>query len=178
MQGVAGRVAVVTGAGQGNGRAVALGLARAGAHVALCDVDRERLEETTADVAAEGGRVFSAFADVSDREACRTFAAGCREELGEAEILVNNAGIIRRQRLNSDEFDQGWDDIFRVNVDGLDASSSGRSCPTCARRGAGAEPRLDPGCAAGPGPCLCGSPRRGGAVHPGARGERRRRGSG
>ncbi len=118
MQGVAGRVAVVTGAGQGNGRAVALGLARAGAHVALCDVDRERLEETTADVAAEGGRVFSAFADVSDREACRTFAAGCREELGEAEILVNNAGIIRRQRLNSDEFDQGWDDIFRVNVDG------------------------------------------------------------
>lgn len=118
MEGVKDRVAVVTGAGQGNGRAIALGLARQGAHVAVCDIDGTKAAGTAAEIEALGARAFAATVDVSDKRACAGFADACRERLGEVEILVNNAGIIRRQRILEDGFDDGWDALFRVNVDG------------------------------------------------------------
>ncbi|MBL6431128.1 MAG: SDR family oxidoreductase [Alphaproteobacteria bacterium] len=118
MIGVSGSVAVVTGAGQGNGRAIALGLARAGARVALCDVDRERAEDTAQAIRAAGGEAFADICDVSDHAAAGAFAARVEGELGAASILVNNAGIIRRQPLDDPGFAEGWDATFRVNVDG------------------------------------------------------------
>lgn len=118
MEGVKDRVAVVTGAGQGNGRAIALGLARQGAHVALCDINGANAAAVAAEIEAFGVRAFAAAVDVSDKLACAAFADACRARLGEVEILVNNAGIIRRQRIVEDGFDDGWDALFRVNVDG------------------------------------------------------------
>ena len=118
MEGVKDRVAVVTGAGQGNGRAIALGLARQGANVAVCDIDGAKAAETAASIEALGVRAFAATVDVSDKSACADFAEACRAQLGEVEILVNNAGIIRRQKIVEDGFDDGWDALFRVNVDG------------------------------------------------------------
>jgi NAD(P)-dependent dehydrogenase (short-subunit alcohol dehydrogenase family) len=118
MIGVSGSVAVVTGAGQGNGRAIALGLARAGARVALCDVDRERAEDTAEAIRAAGGEALADVCDVSDHAAATAFAARVERELGRASILVNNAGIIRRQPLSDPGFAEGWDATFRVNVDG------------------------------------------------------------
>ncbi|WP_029059221.1 SDR family NAD(P)-dependent oxidoreductase [Stappia stellulata] len=119
MIGVSGSVAVVTGAGQGNGRAIALGLARAGARLALCDIDREMAEDTAKAIRAEGGQAFAAHCDVSDLAAARAFAASVEAEFGAAGILVNNAGVIRRQPLSDPGFADGWDATFRVNVDGI-----------------------------------------------------------
>jgi NAD(P)-dependent dehydrogenase (short-subunit alcohol dehydrogenase family) len=113
-----GAVAVVTGAGQGNGRAIALGLARAGARLALCDVNSELVDQTAAMIRSENGTAISRCVDVSDREACEVFAGTILEELGPAEILVNNAGIIRRHGIDDANFDSHWDATFRVNVDG------------------------------------------------------------
>jgi len=111
-------VAVVTGAGQGNGRAIALGLARAGARLGLCDLNGANSEETAEMVRVLGRPAFSAAVDVSDRAACEAFAAAVRQELDDTSILVNNAGIIHRGGLDDPAFDSHWDATFRVNVDG------------------------------------------------------------
>jgi NAD(P)-dependent dehydrogenase (short-subunit alcohol dehydrogenase family) len=86
------RVAVVTGAGQGIGRAVALALTRFGAHVALCDRDADNLAATARDAAAQGRTVVSEVLDVRDGELVRRFMAAVQARLGAVDILVNNAG--------------------------------------------------------------------------------------
>lgn len=115
---IAGSVAVVTGAGQGNGRAIALGLAQAGVRLALCDANGETVEESAATIRREGGEALALMVDVSDQTACRNFATRVRQELGETAILVNNAGIIRRHGLDDPDFDGHWEATFRVNVHG------------------------------------------------------------
>ena len=118
MQDLKKAIAVVSGAGQGNGRAIAIGLARAGARLALCDLNEERVQETAEMIRAENGVAISRRVDVSERNACEDFAGAVVAELGEAEILVNNAGIIRRHGIGDANFDEHWDSTFRVNVDG------------------------------------------------------------
>jgi 3-oxoacyl-[acyl-carrier protein] reductase len=86
------RVAVVTGAAQGIGRAVALALARFGAHVALCDRDAEKLAATAHDVGAIGRRVVSAVLDVRDGALVRGFFATVQAQFDAIDVLVNNAG--------------------------------------------------------------------------------------
>ena len=86
------RVAVVTGAAAGIGRAIALALARFGAHVAVCDRDGEKLATATAELAASGRRVVSDVFDVRDGELARQFISRAGTELGPIDILVNNAG--------------------------------------------------------------------------------------
>ena len=115
---IEGCVAVVTGGGQGNGRAIAIGLANAGAKVAVADIDKETAAETAAMIASSGGTAVSARVDVADGAAARAFAARVAGELGDTAILVNNAGIIRRNEIDGADFDRDWDDTFRVNVDG------------------------------------------------------------
>jgi NAD(P)-dependent dehydrogenase (short-subunit alcohol dehydrogenase family) len=116
---LAGDVAVVTGAAQGNGRAIAIGLARAGARVATCDIQGEALEDLAMAIDEPPGASVFAALDVTDRDACFRFAEGVRRVMGPASILVNNAGIIRRTSLDAPGFRQDWADIFRVNVDGI-----------------------------------------------------------
>jgi NAD(P)-dependent dehydrogenase (short-subunit alcohol dehydrogenase family) len=88
-----GKVAVVTGASSGLGAAFALGLAEAGADVAICARRVERLEETAARVRELGRRCLAVPADVADPEACERVAAETVRELGRVDVLVNNAGI-------------------------------------------------------------------------------------
>jgi NAD(P)-dependent dehydrogenase (short-subunit alcohol dehydrogenase family) len=118
MMGVRDAVAVVTGAAQGNGQAIALGLAAAGAKLALADVKRDALAETETMVRAKGAEVIAAECDVADMAACRRFAQQVERDLGAAEILVNNAGIIRRHHPGDDTFERDWDEVFQVNVQG------------------------------------------------------------
>ena len=86
------RVAVVTGAAVGIGRAVALALARFGAHVAICDRDADNLAATARDLAASGRTVVSDVLDVRDGELVRRFMAAVQTRFGAVDILVNNAG--------------------------------------------------------------------------------------
>lgn len=86
------RVVVVTGAANGIGRAIALGAARFGAHVALCDRDADQLASAAAAVAATGRQVVDAVLDVRDGEAVRAFFAAAQARFGRLDGLVNNAG--------------------------------------------------------------------------------------
>jgi 3-oxoacyl-[acyl-carrier protein] reductase len=86
------RVAVVTGAAQGIGRAVALAAARFGAQVALCDRDAEKLAATARAVGSTGRRVVSGVLDVRDGDLVRGFFATVQAQFGALDILVNNAG--------------------------------------------------------------------------------------
>jgi NAD(P)-dependent dehydrogenase (short-subunit alcohol dehydrogenase family) len=119
VRGIEGEVAVVTGAAQGNGLAIAHGLAAAGAAVAICDIDGDAAEQAAGRIRAGGARAFATVLDVSDAEAAARFAEEVERRLGQASILVNNAGIIRRTPIEAPSFDPDWSDIFRVNVDGV-----------------------------------------------------------
>ncbi|WP_040631952.1 SDR family NAD(P)-dependent oxidoreductase [Smaragdicoccus niigatensis] len=87
------KVAVVTGAGSGIGRALALELASRGARLSLSDIDANGLAATTDLVAARGGSMHTAIVDVSDRESVNAYAASVVEHYGEVHIVINNAGI-------------------------------------------------------------------------------------
>lgn len=90
---LAGRVALVTGAGQGVGRGIALTLAAEGCRVAVNDLFPDRAEAVVAEIQAAGGAAVAAPADICDGAAVARMASAAREALGPLSILVNNAGV-------------------------------------------------------------------------------------
>jgi NAD(P)-dependent dehydrogenase (short-subunit alcohol dehydrogenase family) len=112
------RVAVVTGAAQGIGQAVAAGLAHAGADVALIDLEAERLAETAALVEAAGCRSVSLGCDVGDRSAVGRAFDEVAERLGPVDALVNCAGIICENVPAEEAKEEDMDRLWRVNVKG------------------------------------------------------------
>ena len=93
MQGFAGKVAVVTGAGSGIGQALAVELARSGAKVAISDVDTEGLADTEQQLKAIGAPVKADRLDVTEREAFLAYADAVNEHFGKVNQIYNNAGI-------------------------------------------------------------------------------------
>jgi NADP-dependent 3-hydroxy acid dehydrogenase YdfG len=93
MEGFAGKVAVVTGAGSGIGQALAIELARSGAKVAISDVDTEGLAQTAERLEAIGASVKSDRLDVTEREAFMAYADEVKEHFGKVNQIYNNAGI-------------------------------------------------------------------------------------
>lgn len=118
-QGIEGKVAVVTGAAQGNGKAIALALAAAGARVACCDVQGDSVQAVAAEITAAGGHALAVVLDVTDAAACRSAAEQVRTGLGDTAVLVNNAGIIRRTPPEADSFAEDWDRVMAVNATGV-----------------------------------------------------------
>jgi NAD(P)-dependent dehydrogenase (short-subunit alcohol dehydrogenase family) len=119
MQGIQGRVAIVTGAAQGNGEAIAKGLAAQGAVVAVCDMQADAARRVAAEILAAGGQAASFTVDVTDRNACNALADTVRAHLGApVGILINNAGIIRRTLPDDETFDADWDAVLAVNATG------------------------------------------------------------
>lgn len=113
-----GEVAVVTGAGQGNGAAIALGLAKAGARVALADINSETVAKVRETIAEAGGEAIAAQLDVTDEKGARAFRDTVHAHFGPASILVNNAGVIRRTEIEGANYESDWDATFAVNVTG------------------------------------------------------------
>src|SRR3712207_5484689 len=113
-----GQRAVVTGAGRGIGRAIALTLARRGADVAVWDIDAQTAGETAADVVALGVRGAPFPVDVSEKAAVDGAMALSIEALGGIEILVNNAGWDRfLPFVDTDE--AFWDRVIAINYKGV-----------------------------------------------------------
>jgi 3-oxoacyl-[acyl-carrier protein] reductase len=115
---LAGRVAAVTGASRGIGRAIAELLAERGADVSCGDRLVEKAEETAAAIAkATGQRTSGCLVDVADYQSAQDFIACAIEEFGKVDILINNAGITRDNllmRINETD----WDDVINVNLKG------------------------------------------------------------
>lgn len=116
---LAGRLALVTGAGQGNGRAIALGLAAHGADVVVTDIDTAAAQQTADDVSARGRRGWSYTLDVTDAEACAALAKTVTDDIGPVAILVNNAGIIIRETIDSVRAHDNWRRVLDVNLNGV-----------------------------------------------------------
>ena len=108
------RVAVITGAANGIGRATALELARAGYSLALCDVDATGLEQASSAAGAELTRVF----DVGQAEPIEEFAEACRKRFKRVDVLVNNAGVLRLGAWQ-DISEADWRQLFEVNLLGV-----------------------------------------------------------
>jgi NAD(P)-dependent dehydrogenase (short-subunit alcohol dehydrogenase family) len=119
MLGIQGRVAIVTGAAQGNGESIAKGLAAHGAVVAVCDVQADAVRRVSGEIVEAGGQAASFVVDVTDRNACNTLAYTVRAQFeAPVAILINNAGIIRRTLPSDESFDDDWDAVLAVNATG------------------------------------------------------------
>ncbi len=105
---LAGKVALVTGAGKGIGRAIVLAFAREGAHVIAADIEGAPAEEVAAEVRKQGGRALGVAMDVSVKARVDAAIAAAREACGPIDILVNNAGITRDamfHKMTEEQFD-------------------------------------------------------------------------
>lgn len=113
-----GRLAFITGAGQGNGRMLAQGLSHAGARVIITDLNAGGLDETAALVREAGGEAHAFTLDVTQPEACHALAAQVRRDIGCTDILINNAGIIIREGMLSQHAASNWHRTLDVNLNG------------------------------------------------------------
>jgi NAD(P)-dependent dehydrogenase (short-subunit alcohol dehydrogenase family) len=114
-------IAVVTGAASGIGRAIASGFAREGARVVLLDIDGKAASDAAGEIRSTGGKAESFALDVTRREDCFAVAKEIAGKVGQVSILVNNAGINRRNAFTADAEAvlKDWQDIMAINLNGV-----------------------------------------------------------
>jgi len=117
MHSLAGQVALVTGAGRGIGRAIALKFASAGADVFCISRTQENSEKVATEIRALGRRAWALAVDVADAAAVATAAETALKEAGKVDILVNNAGVTRDGLLMRMS-DADWDTVINTNLKG------------------------------------------------------------
>lgn len=118
MENLENKVALVTGAGQGIGRAIALRLARDGADIAIVDLNDEKVQAVSEEVQALGRKATTYKADVSRRDEVYAAINHAQKELGGFDIMVNNAGIANVQPI-AELAPEEVDKIIKVNVEGV-----------------------------------------------------------
>ena len=114
-------IAVVTGAGSGIGRAIAIGYAREGARVVLLDQNQDAATDAVQEIRAFGGSADCFKLDVTRRQDCVAVAKEIAGKVGPVSILVNNAGINRRNAFTADAeaVIKDWEDIIAINLTGV-----------------------------------------------------------
>ncbi len=114
-----GRTALVTGGSRGIGRAIAMGLAAAGAHVALNGRDAAALDSVRAAIESDGGQVSVYPADVTDREAVHRMVAAAVRDLTKLDVVVNNAGGTSFMVPFAELRFEGWTKVMRLNTESV-----------------------------------------------------------
>lgn len=112
---LSGRHAIVTGAGRGLGRAIAIGLAKEGASLTVCARTESELQRTMEHVRSTGGQVESFAVDLADARACQELIADVRERVQRIHVLINNAGTLRLTPIEDLSF-QEWRQTLDVNL--------------------------------------------------------------
>jgi NAD(P)-dependent dehydrogenase (short-subunit alcohol dehydrogenase family) len=114
-------IAVITGAGSGIGRAIASGYAHEGARVVILDMNETSAAEAAREIREAGGSAESFALDVTRRDDCVAIAKRIAEKVGPVTILVNNAGIARRNGMTGadDAVIKDWEDIIAINLTGV-----------------------------------------------------------
>jgi NAD(P)-dependent dehydrogenase (short-subunit alcohol dehydrogenase family) len=113
------KLALVTGAGGGLGSAIAHGFAKQGARVIVADIDVGKAQRVADGIVAAGGRAWSVAIDVRDRAATQACAAELEARHGPIDVLVNNAGISGKSRIDDPQATEVWDRLIEVNLQGL-----------------------------------------------------------
>jgi len=115
MTSLNGRVALVTGASQGIGRACAIALAKGGAKVALAARNQEKLKQAVDEITSAGGEAAAFAIDVADEDSIKAGVKAAIEKFGKIEILVNNAGVTRDSSFR--KMDRAaWDEVINTNL--------------------------------------------------------------
>ncbi|TDT40291.1 short-subunit dehydrogenase [Halospina denitrificans] len=118
MKSFSGKVAAITGAGSGIGRALALALSREGCHLALSDVNAEGLAETARQCEADGITVTTANVDVSNKQAVHKWADSVVKDHGRVNLVINNAGVAHAGSVEGSSYDD-YDWILDINLRGV-----------------------------------------------------------
>jgi len=148
---IEGKVALVTGAASGMGRATAFLFADEGARVAAVDVNRQGVEDVVAEIQKAGGEAQGWPLDLRDPNGIKALVDAVRERFGGIDILVNNAGISRPAPFEAEAYEEGWTETIDVNLtahvrlvraalEDLRASGEGRVVNIASTEGVGAQP--------------------------------------
>jgi 2-deoxy-D-gluconate 3-dehydrogenase len=133
---LSGKIAFVTGGNGGIGKGIALGLASAGASIAVAARDEAKTVEAVAEIEATGVRALGVACDVADRESVARAIAKTVETFGGLDIVVNNAGINHRSPSPEQLAPEQWEDVLRVNLTGP-YNVSTLAYPELVKRGGG-----------------------------------------
>ena len=133
---LAGQVALITGAGRGIGRAIAIGYAQAGAAIVCVSRTRAEVDETVRLVRAEGGQALAAPADVADFDAMSTLCTAAETEFGGIDIVVAAAGVALQNKPVEESDVEAWRGTIEVNLIGAFCTAKA-AIPALKRRGGG-----------------------------------------
>ena len=149
------KVAIVTGAASGMGRATAMLFADEGAHVAVTDLDDDKVQAVVAEITAAGGSARGWVLDVTDEEQRASTVAEVVQAWGGIDILINNAGIAIETPIDGDQFEQVWErtlavlitaqaQLIRTCLPALEASGAGRIVNIASTEALGATKGISP----------------------------------
>ncbi len=152
---IAGKVAIVTGAASGMGRATAHLFADEGAHVAVVDINGDGVEAVVGEITDAGLSAQGWVLDVTDGEAIKIVVQEIVERFGGLDILINNAGISKHMAVDDKDYEEGWDRILdvllkaqvrliRAALPHLRAADAGRIVNIASTEGLGATPQTSP----------------------------------